>query len=262
MNSDDNAMANALVRVFSDLVPAGTPVRKNFPGYGCWDGKVTGMCGAQYLIQWNDGSESVRNRSEVNKYVEMYRKALVSKRSAAGMNTQTKRKPKQQKQKNKKKREQQRHSVYQAPFFYHDLLVPDAMIIATSSQESPIQQLRQGNKLPASGQYGVSRRGKSYKWQAKVIQPEGAELNLGTFSTKARAAHTYDQEVRRLQLCQCRPLNYETAEAGNKAADEAEACADTCQGERDAFHSRGQWRRRRRGKGGSCRSAGQGSRSG
>jgi hypothetical protein len=71
---------------------------------------------------------------------------------------------------------------------------------------------------PVSGYYGVRASGK--RWQAQICYGS-KQHNFGTFDTKQEAALAYDRAAR--ECGEERPLNYESIEAAEEVAEEAQA---------------------------------------
>jgi hypothetical protein len=72
---------------------------------------------------------------------------------------------------------------------------------------------------PISGFYGVTTNGKL--WAAKIYYG-GKQHRLGTFDTKQEAALAYDKTARGHSERK-KPMNYESIEAAEEAAEQAQA---------------------------------------
>jgi hypothetical protein len=73
-------------------------------------------------------------------------------------------------------------------------------------------------KRPASGYFGVYPRGNRWTAQIRYVDKRNS---LGSFDTKQEAALAYDRAARKCE--EKKPLNYESIEAAEEAAKEAQA---------------------------------------
>jgi hypothetical protein len=79
---------------------------------------------------------------------------------------------------------------------------------------------KQPEPRPASGFYGVNASANGKRWKG-LLRYNSKQHNLGTYDTKEEAALAYDREVR--QCGEDKPINYESIEAAEEAAAQAQA---------------------------------------